>query len=292
MIAPRQAVGLPAEDLYVFLNDLRRIALVAAIVVGTLLPRGAAAQSDTHGEVTSQDDPTMVVAPADIPIDGGDTSQIDNAPVVVELPAPAPTAASPVAPVSAPVASPTTLLTAPLPSPVIAPSVRAHVVKRDKVIAQLLPDSSIQLPVSQNDQSVAAINRIPSPVGAPLFYFFQPVAGVWYLELRLAPSNLVTYTYSCPAGQCSGPAKEVWQAVPIAEREQYLSTLLQTGKANQTWGASSFEVSVVTWDTVGTPLDIGQGRGCALLRKDYLTIEFAASCAGPFQEHLSSVPTF
>lgn len=52
----------PAEDLYLFLNDLRRLALVAVLVAGVALPHVAAAQSgDDPGTTTVDDQPAVDV---------------------------------------------------------------------------------------------------------------------------------------------------------------------------------------------------------------------------------------
>lgn len=181
------------------------------------------------------------------------------------------------------------------PTPASAPDIRATVLKLDGTVCavgtkptaartgctvELLPNPSNPLPpLSQYDWSPGPISQIPSPVGAPIFSSFsRPVGNEDFIQFRLSPPSLVTYGYTCPQGQCSGSAQDVWRAMPPDQREQYLAAVIRAEQANQSWGPQRFLASVVA-------LDAGQELGCAMMGAGDPTIRFGSSCAGPFGDH-------
>jgi hypothetical protein len=81
-------------------------------------------------------------------------------------------------------------------------------------------------PTGQDSQSVRLGAVMPSsPAGAPLFEMMlgRPPARH---ELRLARPNIATYAFSCSAGQCSGAASDVWNAMPESQRTDYLAAMV------------------------------------------------------------------
>jgi hypothetical protein len=149
----------------------------------------------------------------------------------------------------------------------------------------LTPDPGNPLPpLSQYDWSSGPISQIPSPVGAPIFSSYsRPIGGQDYIEFRLAPQALVTYAYNCQAGQCTGSAEDIWQAMPATQKESYLVAVLQAEQTNQSWEPRLFEAAVVSGDQQqGDP-----GRACAMVQVGDAAVGFAASCSGPFRDHLA-----
>ena len=133
----------------------------------------------------------------------------------------------------------------------------------------LLPDpSGIDPHPYEFAFSTRVINRVPSPVGAPLF---SSVATSYTDQssstaLRLATPPYATYSYSCSVGQCSGSAKDVWCAMTDVQQQDYLTAFTQASRAEPppaaiatvkaAWAQVTFDVTVVGGNTFSQKLSV------------------------------------
>jgi hypothetical protein len=268
----------PRSRLGRHLGALVRSALITTVfVLGT---QAAMAQSDTDDQAVDD----SVGMPAEVDV--------------------APTESPPV-PVGADTSAGADTAPTPIPNPTpSAPFVQATLTKGNANL--LFPNpgranyhigGSSSLP--GKDHSLAAINQLPSPVGAPLFADAEEaIGGTWDVTLLLASGKAVTspfgydppvYSYTCSTGQCTGSAADVWQAMPAVQRESYLASVLAAAKPALTWNPKVFMVSVKNWGDLQN-----QNLGCAsqgFFGRDgdpnnAIDIRFARSCSGPFQDHL------
>lgn len=253
--------------------DPRRAAVITALVVAVVLPHSVAAQSDSTDTPNTDENTPVVVDDAPAPPEV--TTELTSTPAVVEptasdTPMPVPTPQPAATAIPLPFVHALLVSTAPSvvgPNHPEPPSTSVH-----PPMTHLLPDPTLHFGPTGYDNSQEAMNQIPSPVGAPLFiYIWFPIGTESYHEMRLAEDSFASYNYTCPSGQCTGSAEAVWRAMPEQQRQQYLASLVQAARDNQSWGAKRFGVEV----RVGAG---GPELGCARLTADDPTITFSDSC--------------
>ena len=163
----------------------------------------------------------------------------------------------------------------------------------------LLPDPTMDASGARPGDSARALeglNRTPSPVDAPLFSGVGMHLRCCGLErpsvaveiLWLVPGRIVTYQYTCATsatGECTGSAVDVWNAMPVEQRQAYLASLLVAGQIHPVWPPGvqmASQIDVVrghAWWGIEVVADESRGLPKQLGGREDNTVERRLDCA-------------